>query len=164
MRIKDIVDENFQDYKKTSMFICTCFCDGKCYRELGLDPSTCQNEKIQSQPTFEVEDDKIVRRYIDNPITSAIIIGGLEPFAQYQEVLSLIEEFRKYTLDDIVLYTGFNKDEILDKIEELKKFPNIVIKYGRYIPNRPLRYDEVLGITLASDNQYAEKISGDGCK
>ena len=44
-------------------------------------------------------------------------------------------------------------------VEELKKYPNIVVKYGRYIPNSESHYDEVLGITLASSNQYAEKIS-----
>ena len=35
----------------------------------------------------------------------------------------------------------------------------IIIKWGRYIPNRPSRYDEILGVTLASDNQYGKQIS-----
>ena len=38
-------------------------------------------------------------------------------------------------------------------------FKNIIIKFGRYIPNRNNKYDEILGVTLASDNQFAEKIS-----
>lgn len=29
----------------------------------------------------------------------------------------------------------------------------------RYIPNQEKHYDEVLGIYLASDNQYAEKLN-----
>ena len=41
----------------------------------------------------------------------------------------------------------------------LKNYDNIIIKYGRYIPNQPSRYDSILGVTLASDNQYAERIS-----
>ena len=61
--------------------------------------------------------------------------------------------------DDIVIYTGYNKEEIVDKITQLADFKNIIIKFGRYVPNRPSRYDEILGITLVSDNQYAEKIS-----
>jgi len=36
---------------------------------------------------------------------------------------------------------------------------NIIIKYGRFIPDKEKHYDEVLGIYLASDNQYAERIS-----
>ena len=35
---------------------------------------------------------------------------------------------------------------------------NIIIKFGRFIPNRPSRYDEVLGVELASDNQFAKRI------
>ena len=41
----------------------------------------------------------------------------------------------------------------------LKKYKNIIIKFGRYIPNRPKKYDNILGIDLVSDNQYAEVIS-----
>ena len=39
------------------------------------------------------------------------------------------------------------------------KWENIIIKFGRYIPNQEKHYDDVLGIELASDNQYAEVIS-----
>ena len=38
-------------------------------------------------------------------------------------------------------------------------FPNIIIKFGRFIPNQEGHYDEVLGINLASKNQFGEKIS-----
>lgn len=51
MQIKNIQDENFQDYKKPSMFICTAFCDGKCWRERGLEVSDCQNEAILAEKT-----------------------------------------------------------------------------------------------------------------
>ena len=44
-------------------------------------------------------------------------------------------------------------------IEYLSQFKNIIIKYGRFIPNHKPHNDEVLGINLASDNQYAERIS-----
>ena len=39
-------------------------------------------------------------------------------------------------------------------IEKLKEFPNIVIKFGRYIPNHEKHYDEVLGIYLVSNNPF----------
>ena len=38
---------------------------------------------------------------------------------------------------------------------------NIIIKYGRFIPDSKSRYDNILGITLASDNQYAEEINSE---
>jgi hypothetical protein len=42
---------------------------------------------------------------------------------------------------------------------QLKQFPNIVVKFGRYVPKCEAHFDEVLGIKLASPNQYAERIS-----
>ena len=62
-------------------------------------------------------------------------------------------------LDPIVIYTGYEPNEIPEEIARLKKYENIIVKFGRYIPNRKSRYDEVLGVYLASDNQHAERIS-----
>ena len=62
-------------------------------------------------------------------------------------------------ITDIVIYTGYYKEEIADKIALLSKYKNIIIKYGRYIPNQEKHYDEVLGVYLASSNQRGEKIS-----
>jgi transcription initiation factor IIE alpha subunit len=84
---------------------------------------------------------------------------GLEPFESAHDVLVLIEEFRKYTDDDIVIYTGYYESEVSRYIEYLKKFKNIIIKFGRYRPYQSPHIDEVLGVKLASDNQYAVKIS-----
>ena len=46
--------------------------------------------------------------------------------------------------------------EIHSKIEQLKSLGNLIIKFGRFVPNALTRYDEILGVTLASENQYAE--------
>ena len=84
---------------------------------------------------------------------------GLEPFDSWNDLLELITRIRNFADDDIVIYTGYNKDEIENKVCILSKYKNIIIKYGRYIPNRENHYDDVLGVYLASNNQYAEKIS-----
>ena len=84
---------------------------------------------------------------------------GLEPFDSWDDLLKLIGETRNLTDDDIVIYTGYNKDEIKDKIYLLSEYKNIIIKYGRYVPNQEKHYDDILGVYLASNNQYAEKIS-----
>ena len=73
--------------------------------------------------------------------------------------------------DDIVIYTGYNENEEIftekcfevfnrhmNLIEHLSRYKNIIIKFGRFIPNRPHKFDEVLGVELASDNQYAKFI------
>ena len=61
--------------------------------------------------------------------------------------------------DDIVIYTGYNFDEIRYQVLTLKQFENIIIKFGRYLPDQDSHFDEVLGVSLASNNQYGEKIS-----
>ena len=159
MTIKDIQDENFQDYKKASMFIATCKCSWKCCYDIGADVSMCQNSGVARLPNISIDNSKIVERYINNPITKAVVIGGLEPFDQYDELYNLIKSFRKYIDDDIVIYTGYREDEIFEEVTNLKMFKNIIIKFGRYVPNESCIYDNVLGVTLASRNQYAKKIS-----
>jgi len=62
--------------------------------------------------------------------------------------------------DDIVLYTGYNEDEICDKIHLLSQYRNIIVKFGRFIPNQEKHYDEILGVELASPNQYAKILGG----
>ena len=78
----------------------------------------------------------------------------------WNDMVNLIDEFRKYTEDEIIVYTGYKMDEICQKTYWLgNKYINIIFKLGRFIPNQPPRYDEILGIKLASNNQYAEVIS-----
>lgn len=158
MKIKGIVDENFQDYKKPAMLIAMNRCDWKCLKEQGLDCSICQNSSIAQQKDYEVSIDYICDRYLANPLTQAIVFGGLEPILQFNEILEFIERFRLKSCDDIVIYTGYYPNEIQSCISELKKFNNIVMKFGRLILNSKQKYDEVLGITLNSENQFAERI------
>jgi pyruvate-formate lyase-activating enzyme len=159
MFVKNIIDEVFQDYKKPSMMIATCKCDWKCLTELELDIGICQNSSLVKQKTVQKLNDEIVERYLNNPITKAIIIGGLEPFLQFEEVIVLIRKFRDYTNDDIVIYTGYYPEEIKNEINRLKQYKNIIVKYGRYNPNYNKAFDDVLGIELISSNQFAVKIS-----
>ena len=112
MKIKGLIDEDFIQYKKPSVFIVASCCDWKCCKEGGFDKSVCQNSPLVASPTLEVEDKSLVERYLSNSITSAIVIGGLEPFDQEKELFNLIEEIRQKTDDDIVIYTGFYPEEI----------------------------------------------------
>lgn len=159
MRILNLIDEDVVNYKKTSMFISTCFCDWKCCKEGGFPVTDCQNNQISSQKPIDIDDDKIINRYVDNPLTNAIVFGGLEPMLQFDELFTFIEKLRKKTNDDVVIYTGYYEREIIDKIWKLQKFENIIVKFGRYVPNQNPHIDYVLGVKLANDEQYAEEIS-----
>lgn len=157
MLIKNIDECDFVNYKKISMFIIFPFCTFKCDKEFGV--TLCQNWSLVKEPNLNISNEEIINRYMNNPITKSIVMGGLEPFESWDEVYSFIEDFRMVCDDDIVIYTGFNESEISDKIDKLKRFKNIIIKFGRYKPNQEKHYDDVLGVKLASDNQYAKKIS-----
>lgn len=166
MIIKELRDEDFVNYKKPSMFIAFPSCTFKCERECGK--KMCQNSELAQAPNIDVSTYDIVNRYSTNPITKAVVMGGLEPFDSWDDLKLLIQRFRDKTNDDIVIYTGYTYEEldyhephdfIESKIKWLWQFPNIIIKFGRFIPNQTPHYDEVLGVKLASDNQYGELIS-----
>lgn len=154
---KQIVEEDFIQYSKPSMFIANTTCNFKCDRENGS--SICINCQLIKEPTIAVNIETLIQRYLSNPITSAVVFGGLENFDEFEQLFNFITRFRCYSTDDIVIYTGFSREEIEDKVELLKQFSNIIIKFGRFIPNQQPHYDEVLGVELASPNQYAERIS-----
>ena len=149
--------EDFTNYKKPSMYIAFPSCTFKCERECGQ--KICQNSSLVQSTTLEVGVKSIVNKYINNPITSAIVIGGLEPLDSKEDLFILISYFRVSTQDDIVIYTGYKEEEIKNQLQYLRAYRNIIIKFGRFIPNQQPHYDDVLGVMLASDNQYAERIS-----
>ena len=156
IRLKGVVAEDLINYRKPSMFLITSFCNWKCCRD---NPSICQNNSLSIEPIKEIDIDNLIKLYMGNPLTEALVIGGLEPFDQLNELIVLIEKFREVSQDDIVIYTGYEKYEIEWMIESLLRFPNIIVKFGRFIPNNNSHYDNILGVNLASDNQYAVRIS-----
>ena len=157
MIVKEIRDEDFTSYKKPSMVIGFPSCTFKCERECGQ--KMCQNSALATAPDIHIDYRDIVDRYLANPITKAIIMAGLEPFDSWDSLSGLIVEFRQHTDDDIVIYTGYKKEEISYAVDWLHLFPNIIVKFGRFIPNQQPHYDETLGVYLASNNQYARRIS-----
>jgi organic radical activating enzyme len=160
MLVKSIVDEDFLNYKIPSIFIATCYCDWKCCNEQNVSTEICQNSELFSQKNVDIPINEIFNRYINNPITKAIIIGGLEPMLQFEEVFLLIKYFRENNCNDaFVIYTGYYENEISRQISILKQYTNIIVKFGRYILNSNRKFDDVLGIELASENQFAKIIS-----
>lgn len=168
MKVKGIIDEDFINYKKPAMIIEFPYCSFKCDKECGR--AVCQNSPLANEPNIEIEHNKIINRFFENDISEAIVFQGLEPLDSFKDVLKLLAilylpAFAAKQID-VVIYTGYTKEELQNKIykdnisylDKLKKYKNIIIKYGRYIPDQKPHYDEVLGVNLASDNQYAERL------
>ena len=155
MKIKGLITEDFVNYKKASMTIIFPYCTFKCGEDY------CQNSPLTKSPIIEISINDLVNRYNNNPITEAIVMQGLEPFDSWSDLKEFVKKLREYNNDDIVIYTGYNKDEVIKYIKELSVYSNIIVKFGRYIPNQEKHYDDVLGVYLASNNQYAERISND---
>ena len=154
MIITSIIPESFVDYKKPSLVVGFPYCTMKCGKE------HCQNASLLNADKIEIDcKDLLNNYYYNNLITEAIVLAGLEPFDSFSDMLRLIEHFRELRLDDIVIYTGYTEDEVADKIKILSNYENIIVKFGRFRIGESPHYDELLGVNLASNNQYSKKIS-----
>ena len=96
--------------------------------------------------------------------TGHVIIMGRKTFESLGKVLPnrkhiVFTQNPDFMIKDENVQVVHSMLEIKEYIDKLKAFPNIIVKFGRYIPNHEKHFDEVLGIYLASDNQYAERIS-----
>ena len=156
MKLKGLIDYDICNYKKPAMFLIFPYCSFKCDRECGRP--ICQNSTLAREPIIEIPSKEIIKRYLNNPLTHAIVCGGLEPFDSAQELLIFVTLFRVFSQDPIVIYTGYTEEEIYEQVISLQKFDNIIIKFGRFIPDSPHIFDALLGIELASNNQYAKEL------
>ena len=155
MILKGVIFEDFVNYRKPSMVLEFPICKNfKCDKECG--ERVCQNSLLAQSPNIEIYPISLIKKYLNNPISEAIVCQGLEPFDSWPDLIDFLYCFRQYSQDDFVIYTGYTEKEIQDKIDTLKNFKNVIIKFGRYIPNQPKHFDEVLGVSLASPNQYAK--------
>lgn len=158
IKLSGIITEDFVNYKYPALSLMFPFCTMKCNKDCGK--VVCQNTSLKEKGFREYSIETIYQKYIINDITNAICCYGMEPMDSFEELLSLIKYFRENNCQDMfVIYTGYYKEEIREKITQLMSYKNIIIKFGRYIPNDTSHFDEVLGINLVSSNQYAEQIS-----
>lgn len=160
MVVKGIIDEDCSNYKKCSMFIIFPRCSLKCDHENGNN--YCQNSSLLKEPDIEISLNTICQRYLNNVLSHAIVLGGLEPFDSAADVLALVMLLREtYNCqDDIVIYSGYTEKELTRNrvFQELQKYPNIIVKFGRFRPNEQPHYDDVLGVDLMNDDQYAKRL------
>ena len=67
------------------MFLGFSHCTCKCDKEYGK--VICQNNPLLNSPTITLSKEALCERYLKNPITSAIVMGGLEPFEDGLEIV-----------------------------------------------------------------------------
>ena len=166
--LRELIDEDFVNYYKPSMLISVPYCDFKCNKEAGS--KVCQNMHLLRKRLINIPQKELIERYLANPITKAIVFGGLEPFYfnidqgcidTGGQIASFLMELR-FTYkckDDVVIYTGYTEDEILKARNGFivsALFP-LVIKYGRYVSGEEPHLDPVLQVQLSSSNQYAKR-------
>lgn len=170
MFVKNLIDEDFVNYKEPSMFIGMPHCTFKCDKECGRN--VCQNSELALAPTIDMDLVEIATRFYENPITEAVVFGGLEPFDDFNDMIELIKVFEALYrtealhrtcfdikgMPDIVIYTGYYPHEVEDLLLRLQNETTeakIIVKFGRFIPDRPSRFSANLGVELASENQFA---------
>ena len=158
IEVKGIIFEDFVNYKKPCMTLMMPKCSFKCDKENGVQ--LCQNWGLAAAPLQTVHINGLMRNYKSNPITEAIVLQGLEPFDSLIDLYTVAAALEDFQItDDFVIYTGYTREEITSELKPLHNVPgHVIIKWGRYIPNQEPHFDPVLGVYLASDNQYGEII------
>ena len=160
MKLIDIIETDFVNYKVPCMTVMFPYCSFKCNKE--CNKQVCHNTLLQDSELVELDIDEIVQDYyLPNIVTEAIVMQGLEPFDSFNDLKELVKEFSEWCNDDIVIYTGYKEEEIKDEVKQLCDVVvgnDLIIKFGRFIPNIDARYDSTLGIILRSDNQYAKVV------
>ncbi len=156
MKLKGIIDYDCTNYKEPCLTLEFPYCDFKCDKLNGCQ--VCQNGRLAAEPDIEVSGEQIWKLYEENPLTKAFCFQGLEPFDSHMDMIELIQFIRltKKCNDPIIIYTGYGQGEDIITEMGLKCFKNIIVKWGRFVMGYEPHYDEVLGVNLASNNQYAE--------
>jgi len=155
MKLKNIIREDYLNYKKCSLYLAFSQC--KLYCE------DCFNFGLRDQENIIISAKTIIDWHSSNLFEEAIICSGLNPFDSFEDLEELVRECYKENYScDLIIFTGYEKKDIEDKIYTLTKIKHsdqkIIIKYGRYDKYQVESiYDDNLGIYLPL-NQYSEVI------
>lgn len=156
IKLIDVKADNTTDYKYTSLLFVFPYCSNKC--------KNCQNYEIQNMTPISYLYSSIINFYNQLTTHKSIVCAGLEPFDSFEELQLLFDVFMKnHKPVDFVIYTGYEYEEIKDKVKILLTVFNnnqnfkskLIIKFGRYDENKfKTWHSELLGVDLATNNQY----------
>ncbi len=160
MLIKGIIDCDTINYGKANVMTIMCNrCSFKCDELNGS--RVCQNSSLVFEPDLEFSNQELIDMYLKNDMVHGMCFQGLEPLDTFADLITFIKDFREVCDDLIIIYTGYTEEEvkIMGCWDLLATFGNIIIKVGRFVMNCESHYDELLGVKLASPNQYAVRIN-----
>ena len=86
MKLRGLNEYDICNFRLASMFLIFPTCSFKCDRECGQP--ICQNSSLVQEPEIEVEIRDLIYRYIKNPVTHAVVCGGLEPMDSWDDLWS----------------------------------------------------------------------------
>jgi len=163
IRLLDLPRTSLTNYKKINYYIpigisCTWKCKDCQNIHYKKFFEKCDQNHKSWMKNVKINTKTIITNYMKNSLVDSIVLSGLEPFDNFDDLKILINDFRTFFDDDIIIFSGYEDIEIDHKIEELEKYYNIYVKFGRYIPNRKKFFDKLLNVELASDNQYSKKL------
>lgn len=146
INIAGIVDDSIVDGPGIRLTVFFQGCLHKC--------KNCHNpETWPMEGGYKISIDEIIKKLKNNPLLQGITLSGGDPLYQIDGCLSLAKRIKnELPYLDIILYTGFTFEEILDmknkNIKELLSFLDVIID-GPYV-------DELRDLTLkfrGSSNQ-----------
>ena len=161
IELKGIIWEDMVNYKKICTTLMFPKCNFKCDKESGIQ--LCQNRGLAATPSQWHNIDDIMDIYMHTYLSEAIVLQGLEPLDSPIDCYIVAAALQRWKINnDLIIYTGYNPhennvDNIIKTISSLVP-GTLIVKWGRYIPNQEKHFDPILGVYLASDNQYAEII------
>ena len=132
-------------------------CTFKCERECGME--VCQNHPLLKEDIIHYSIPNAIWRYDRQSLSKSITLQGLEPLDNMVQLIWFLIEFRRDHNDTVIIWTGYTEEECESFIELLKELEidNIIIKFGRFVPNKEPHFDEILGVELANEEQYAKE-------
>lgn len=150
MKLKAVERADFRSYKKPAMRLVL---PDYCYTDASGIKHFSKNADID---VF-----KLITSYVLDDVVKAVVFDGTEPFDSYEDIKYFIKKFREITDDTIIIYSQYDECALEKQLEELSQYSNIIVKFGKMLcdSSRSMIYDDVLGVVLSSDNQYAKEIS-----
>lgn len=128
MRILDIT---YPDVNNGTGFRVTLWVSGCSHRCKGChNPETWD---FKAGHKFCDDDKKVLFNALGSDYIKGLTLSGGDPICSYGDVLSLVSEIKeKFKDKDIWLFTGFTKEEMDDKYNEILKYIDVLVD-GKFI-------------------------------
>lgn len=146
VRIAGIVNESIVDGPGIRMAIFVQGCPHKC--------EGCHNPQTHDFDSgSDVLIDEIIEKMGKNPILKGITLSGGEPFCKAPELYMIAKAAHEKKLD-VITYTGYSIEEILNEVEKNRDFKNLLLETDTLIDGRFIKEEKDLTLRFrGSKNQ-----------